>query len=243
MLRCRKTETNQLIARAVVSQRFDTTKDDYLVFPVLVNALREEAGNNELCFVSGTKWDDFTQLTVAFPASATIHRGLACIAGISISNSEIGLSTLCIQPIIRAGYQVAHDLIDRSAEGTTSLRHIGVLDPKELPKAISLARRVAEIGIAQAIKSSEEIVQKPAKEVEKFIKSCPIIPSKVLLVLEKEWKDEKEATKFDLAVSILAAVESLPTFQKYLAKQEVGRYLQLFQSSEGRLKEIVEEAR
>jgi hypothetical protein len=240
MLRCIITGGPRT-CRAVVGPRFDTSKDDVFVFPIIIQGLRDVAKDNEdLAWHFGMKYSHFTILKVSFKESAALHNGLFCTAGITISNSEVGLSCLTIQPSIRAGWQVPYDFIDSSSEGTTMFRHVGELEPIKVLEAIERAREVSEIGISTVLKISTETVQDPGKECLEFIKNTPAIPNRIGILLEQEWKKEEHARKFDLATSILAACEKLPVFQKYQAQQEVGRYIGLFQSSAARLQNIIE---
>lgn len=227
--------------RAIFSTRFSPDMDDHLLLPEVFDALEQEFGDklSILCF---SKVGDFTVLQIGFPDLSTSH-GANYVAGIQIANSEVGRSSLRIQPLVAEQYEyhTRYSFIDSSQEGAVSIRHIGDLNATRIREAVLKAREVAQVGIYRLLEAEQEIIINPVQEVKNIVEDSDFLTERLIDIAEETWKDTQETTKLKLARSILEAVSELPLFQKYIAEKEIGRYLNLFQDTTERLDSIVEQ--
>lgn len=232
--------------RAIFSTRYKPDMDDHLVFPVIFDALNQAVQNedNDLFIRAFHKTEDFTSLRVVFKNAKSQLDNLVCFAGISIVNSEVGKSSLCIRPYIRGGVvnstaQHGYDFLDRSRDGATSFRHVSDLKPKRIIAAIQEAKKVAEVGIYRVFEANQIIISNPIKETKELVQQSDFLGQWLCDVVEQEYQEEQEATKLQLAQSMLTAMKTLPLFKQYLAEREVGRWLNLFGDTAQQLELIV----
>ncbi len=224
--------------RALFASRFKPDHDDHLLFPVVLENLQEE--NIHLGLFH--KMPDFSQLWAYFRDTKVVHEGQQYFAGLTVVNSEVGKSAVHIRPVVRGGVAGnAFNFIDRSHEGVTSIRHLTELNYERIAKAIEAAKRVAQVGIHQVLVAGTQMVADPVKEISWLVDASDFLPNRLTSILEEEYEDQQQVSKLKIAHSILTAIKNLPLFDKYLAEQEVGRYLDLFSSTSQRMKDIAEE--
>jgi len=231
--------------RAIFSSRFSTDLDDHILYPVVLEALEEAYNKNydgELHLKSFHQDPDFSLLRAFYKSHKAQHQGHMYFAGVSISNSEVGRSSIWIKPVIRAGNEYgAYDYIDRCKEGALAIRHIGDLCTEEIKLAIIQAREVAEVGIYQLMRAGKEIVENPVQEIKQLVEDSDFLNMRLFDIMEEQYQDKVQATKLELARSMLEAIKELPLFRRHLAEGEIGRYLDLFRDTKNRLTAIMED--
>lgn len=226
--------------RAIFSTRYSSEMDDHLLYPIVFEGLESSVTDveTELFLKDFDKSDDISILRAVFLKAKVVCEERIYYAGISIVNSEVGRSSLWIVPTIRGGWKTdAHTFSDRM-DGRTSMRHVGEMSPQKIRDAIIEAKRVAEIGIYQLLEADKDMVNKPAEEVRAFFAETDILTENILNIIDEEYKEVQEASRLKIAHSMLTAIKTLPLFQRYLAEQEVGRFLDLFSDSDIRFEAI-----
>jgi len=231
--------------RAIFSTRHcGKAMDDHEVFPIVLEELEKQTKDfnlEDLHLKDFLKYEDFTVLRAYFKHLVSEKDEKTYWVGVTIVNSEVGKSSLWIKPCIRGGnYTQVSDFFDRSHEGSTSLKHVGEMNKEKIRKAIQLAKETAEVGIARLMEMSSFIVDNPGKDAASFIEKADFLPNRLVSILEEKYQSVQEASKLAIAQSILASVRDMPTFQRYLAEAEVGRYLDLFSNTKQRAQQIIE---
>ena len=231
--------------RAVFSTRYSSGLDDAILVPVALSALREactDTPEDILHLKDFNQDEDFTLLRALYKNERTEYEGTLYFAGVTIVNSEVGKSSIWIRPTIRSGnYNGAYDFIDRSREGCMSIRHIGNLEVEKVREAIIEAKRVASVGIYRLMETATERINNPVSIVSKLVESSNFLTQRIVQIVEEEYRDDQEVTRLKLAQTMLEAIKELPLFQKYLAEQDIGRFLDLFRDTDNRLESIEED--
>ena len=230
--------------RAIVSTRFNTKYDDYLIFPKILDEL--ESLEENILIKNFVQQQDVSMLEILFKDSKITYENYDYIAGIRFVNSEIGKSALWIRPIIDRQWKNTsvsnHTTLfsDSSLEGTTSIRHIGHFANYEkiYKTGLQQAKKTAEVGIYQLLKASKEIITNLIESIKEFGKQSDNFTKNILNILEEEYEDILEATRLEIAVSMLKAIAKLPLFQMIQTELEVGRYLNLFEDTDSKYEEI-----
>lgn len=235
--------------RAIFSTRYNLDMDDYKTIPFVLNVLessqdidfKSDEDLEDLHIQHFIKAEDLTILTAYYRSLTVEHDGESYRAGVQLVNSEVGKSSLWLKPSIRGGNKIhgIFNFIDRSVEGSTSLKHVGEFKAEAIQEAVNKAKTAAQMGISRLLETSGEIIQNPLDEIKRFATESEFISHRVTTALEEEYKLVEGVSKLNLARSILRAVESLPIYQKYLAEAEVGRYLNLFSDLEARTKQLI----
>lgn len=230
--------------RAIFSTRHSgDNMDDHKVIPIVLDQLvqlAKDQDESDLHIKNFFKQEDFTVLRVFYKHLKAEKDEQTYYAGVTVTNSETGKSSVWIRPTIRGGnYTGMFDFIDKLNEGATSIKHVGELKEDRIRKGIELAKEVAQIGISRLMETNEEMIPQPGKHVGEFIKKADFLPNRLIDILEEEYKEVQEASRLAIAKSILTEVKSLPIYEKHLAEGEVGRYLDLFRNSKKRLKQIL----
>lgn len=231
--------------RAVFSTRYSPDLDDAVLIPVALSALREACTDTpeDILHLKDFQQDeDFTLLRVLYKNERAEHEGNIYFAGVTIVNSEVGKSSIWIRPTIRSGNHLgAYDFIDRSKEGCMSIRHIGNLKVEKVREAIIEAKRVASVGIYRLMETATEVINDPVLETTKLVENSNFLTQRMIQIVEEEYQDQQEVTRLELARTMLESIRELPLFNRYLAEQDVGRFLDLFRETETRLDSISED--
>jgi hypothetical protein len=91
------------------------------------------------------------------------------------------------------------------------------------------------------METDKEIVENPVEEIKTLVENSDFLTFRMTQVIEEEYKDQQNISRLKLAKTMLTAIKELPLFKRYLAEQEVGRYLNLFNDTDPRFNYIVED--
>ncbi len=224
--------------RAVVTPRY-VPMDDKDVIPEILDQLGALAQNDDISFGYLTT-DDFSILR-AYYSHLEVRRGdLTLRALITISNSETGMAALIIRPTILIPTYPWHHfpdlhISDSRREGLTSIRHLKEFSAGRVQDAVKRAYEAAQVGLARALALDEVKVSNPFEAIESLVHHNNLLPKKILVLLEDEWREKQEASKLQIGAAILDCLQNLPLFTKHQVECEVGRYLNLFADSRKRL--------
>jgi hypothetical protein len=235
------THTNQQLVlrqvgdftRAIVSRRYNTAYDDVHVIPQLLETLLEDPAGYILSFYKDL---EFTRLFVAFRDTRVEREGVLGEAGVVFTNSEVGISCLHVRPYILWDRQYnPYDTVSGK-----SFYHSSQFDLQEVLRAGLAQKEVAQAGLVQLLIRGTQRVRNPFKQIEKLAeKNVNVFPTRVMLMLKSEWEEQRNIPLLAVVRSILDAVKELPIFQKHLASEVVGRYLDLFSHTEARVKAML----
>ena len=229
--------------RAIFSDKYGYIDDSFLI-PIAINALQElDTKENLHLKYFHTDWN-FSLLRVVYRNELSAKKDNRMYwAGVSICNSETGKSAVWVKPYVRIHNVTdnsVYSILDKNVAGSTRFIHRGELDPERVKKAITDAVSAAQTGITQLMLTATQIVEKPAEVIRKELKS-DVFPSRIISVLEEEYKDVETANRLQMTESILAAVKDLPVYEKYHAEAAAGRFVSLFENLEERIENILAE--
>ena len=226
---------SSLRARGVLSKRFMTTeatKDDLKALPLILRA-HQQLSSDPLTLAQFLKTDHFTTSTSYFRPHITEHEHGTFAPGILVSNSEVGLAALKLQPVI-AELKIGHPniyYISSNPAGSKRFYHVGTLTPTALIGAVSSASEIAQHGVVQLLVRAHEEVDNPASIVRQLLTNKNLLgvtTSALVKEVESLWTDTPSATKLDIARSIITSTQHLDQLSHYRISKIVGRYLEIF---------------
>lgn len=241
------------VARAFFTPRFQPGMDDIHVFPYILASLETMSRfpskirlfrkNSTITLLDVDLIDYRTEEVDRIPY---ILQG-----GVSVTNSEVGVSAVRIQPSIsyrRAVDQTWHTLCDYTSGGSIRFRHIGKPRLEEIQAAVEIAMEAAATALPASLSAMvTPVLNQPYEELKGVVEDNISIPNTILLILEDDWKERQQAVKGEVVDAIINAVGKIPSFTDKLEKElEVkracARYLGLFTSVEEKIGDIVAQA-
>ena len=227
-------------ARAILSTRFTPELDDDKILPQIFESLKIAYKDNleNLHIQSFKKEHDISVTELVFKDAKVNLNGITYYSGVQIVNSEVGRSSVWIRPMILS--TDGHTFSDRNAEGCFSIRHTGELVTEKTTTAVAEAHRVSQVGVYRLLQTQNEMV-KPLDEVKSLVEKSDFLAMRLVDIVEEEYQNTQYVSRLSLAKSLLLAVQELPLFQKYLAEQEIGRWLGLFENTDERFESIGED--
>jgi len=234
LFRAKKTATQAFLVRGVLSERFMTTeatKDDFLAIPQILSTQLGSTEQNTIV-EHLEKTDHFTTCTTYNKPRIVNHEHGTFVPGLMVSNSEVGLASLKIQPTIIEIRQNKPNLhfISSNSLGCRRFHHIGLLTPENLLKAVNTASGVAQRGVVELLVKAHEEVDSPHQIISQILNKkslLNIVPNKLIEQVANPWANTPSATKLDIARSILDATSHLDQISCYQIKRVVGAYLQI----------------
>ena len=221
--------------RAVVSRRYNTAFDDVHVIPQFLDTLLTDSSGYISTFEKSL---EFTRLFIVFRDTHVERDGIIAEAGIVLTNSEVGMSCLHVRPYIL--WDRRFDLYDTMS--SLSFYHSGQFDLSEILKAGLNQKEVAQAGLAQLLVRGTQTIENPLRQIQKLAdRNEGVFSTRVLEMLRGEWEEQRNVSLLLVVRSILETVKDLPVFQKHLATEAVGRYLNLFGDAEARVRAMVRE--
>lgn len=219
--------------RAVLSDKYGII-DNQEVFPTVMDALEETAVIN-----SFTQDDYLSRMIVTFPDATSHFMGVTHEAGLLVTNSETGHSSVWIEPAV---FVASNVFVNRAAikkqDVDCRIVHRGEVDQQRLKDMITNMKRIAQVGVVQVCENWTERVD-AAKALD-FVRNIDSFPKRMYDILEAEWKDQEDMCKAQVAQRVLDSVQHLPIFQRSRTEQAVGPFLGLFKGFESRINALLE---
>lgn len=239
------------IIRAFFSTRFTNEMDDVFVIPVVSKALRELTLSSHT--INFTKTPGITRISIWFNEWKT--REVEDIpwvlqGGLCITNSEIGLSSLRIQPYVKArDHWTGHVFLlgDYTAPGAKRFKHVGDMKHEAIAEALTVALKIAEDAVPVALNALMVPVERPREALEKVYHSNPFLTQTIMDSIADSLATQPEVLKGDIIVSILKACETVMPFQTKLherieAERGMAKYLGFLNGLEEQVGDILAEA-
>lgn len=221
-----------------VSTRYNTNLDNIHTISFLMNRLNEHIHS---CFVQEN--DDISIFSI-INKSYNKYLSLDGVdtdinAGLIISNSEVGRAALTIRPFVTLKMnEKIYNLVDRNGEGRSSIRHNCLMDFSYLSMVIERAENVSQVGIAQVLRMSTLLID-PKRYIEALLRTSSYLPAKKIKdEVLPAFENINRTNRLHVARCVLDVLNDLPLFQKYQAELDVGRSLNLFNSTQARLKSL-----
>jgi len=224
--------------RAVLSDRYGIM-DDHEVFPVVIEELQKEH-TEHLRFTSFVWDDNITRLFVEFDDCRRTYQNVEHVAGVLISNSEVGQGAVWIEPIVNIPAVHFADRRSLAAQGVNlRIIHRGDFNPEKVQELVRQAREIAQVGVVQLAEAWEEGL--PMAQALSYAKDIDSMPKRLYDILEEEWSKDERIAKIEAARRIMALAKSLPLFQRTPMEQAAGRMTGLFNNYRSRIEQIMAE--
>jgi hypothetical protein len=239
LLRCRRTEEELNLCRAVLSSTYTVQYDDVHTFPPVLDVLKTNSNLTSRRFV---KDDWVTRYEVLIDNTEITFRDRNASAGLMISNSETGHSALWIEPmiLINNSYVLSNrNYLRRNWLGYRLIHRGQGVTQESVQQSVTNALEAAQVGLVQYFEHMESNLEK--KAAIDFMSSIVAFPKRFVRAFEKDWNNETEINKLSLVDQILYLARELPILAQMQVEQSVGKWLGLFNHYPDRLTSLVEE--
>jgi len=222
--------------RAFLSSRYGII-DDIPLYNIVFDLL----DNRDDIQYSMLEYDNhFTQLYAYFNNARGVHEEREYRAGLCITNSETGHSSVWIEPVVSLLGSHFFNRRTLKAQGVDCrIIHRGDLQKDRIISAVEASKIAAQVGVVQLAEQFNSPTNKD--RALRFIENTQAFPSRFVQILEEEWQDKENLVKAEAALQILSLAKELPLFQRININQEVGKYLGLFSNYRTRFGEIAKE--
>lgn len=235
LLRCRHTEDVGLHIRAVLSDRYGIV-DNHQVFPRVFEAL----GDTEYAIRCFTADDYITELHLDFTDCTVTHNNQVYTAGLIVTNSETGHSSIWTEPVVHGfGLTFADRSILKRQGVDCRIVHRGNLDMERIAASITQYRDIAQVGIVQVLEAHQEMISRD--HALRFIENIQGFSKKFVGVLEANWAEVEDLSRMEVARQIMEAASELPLFQRTQVVQQASRITGIFKNYRSRMQSILEE--
>jgi len=226
------------IVRAVLSDRYGIM-DDHEVFPVVIEELQKEH-EGHLNFATFAVDDNITRLFVEFEDCRRTYNNTEHVAGVLISNSEVGQGAIWIEPIVNIPAAHFADRRSLAAQGVNlRIIHRGEFNPERVQELVRQAREISQVGVVQLAEAWDNRV--PMAQALSYAKDIDSMPKRLYDILEEEWSRDETIAKIEAAKKIMELAKSLPLFQRTPLEQAAGRMTGLFDNYQSRIAQIMAE--
>ena len=166
--------------RAVLSPTYSIFDDNEL-FPMLIQQLSSQENITYRLY----EYDDqITRLHVEFTDTATTYEEVSYSAGMIITNSEVGLSSIWIEPVIyRSDLLYMNRGSLRKQDVQLKIVHRGEIDRDRVADAFSVCSEISQVGIIQLIEAYQAKIE--PKHALTFMLNIPELPNRVAMILNE----------------------------------------------------------
>jgi len=235
-LRMRKGKERDVI-RAFLTKGY-TAIDDVSLFPLVFKHLPKDYSIKMLQIDEG-----ITRCVIKVPGHSAEIGSDEYSAGIVITNSEVGLSSIWIEPAVVLN---KHLLVNRNAmsrginkEYENRIVHRGTIEDIRISTILDKALEAAQVGIVSVGKLNT--VELDKKETEAFVKKEGFLGNAIRDAVLDLVEEEERISKLRLLKIILQQVRSLPLFERSIIEQKVGSRIGLFSHYEEEMAELLQE--
>tara|TARA_Y100000310_G_scaffold345804_1_gene470210 strand:- start:22769 stop:23878 length:1110 start_codon:yes stop_codon:yes gene_type:complete len=227
--------------RAVLSATYSVFDDDQLFF-ILMNELDQ----NDNSSYSLYEYDDhITRLHIKFEDTQVVHsegedNEVTYSAGMIISNSEVGCSSIWIEPVVYRNDAVFVNRTSLTKQNVDmKIVHRGNIDSERILQMLETCSEVAQVGIVQLEEAFNKKID--PKYALTFMQTIIDFPNRMALILHEDWEHEEDLKQAEVANAILEMAQSLPLFQRTKVEQAAGRMIGLFDNYQNRMEQIIED--
>jgi hypothetical protein len=222
--------------RAVLSGSYSVF-DDTELFPMLMDQIDQDQNVSYMLY----EYDDrITRLHIKFIDTITTYEGVNYSAGMVVTNSEVGSSSIWIEPVVYRGdsvYANRSSLIKQNVE--MKIVHRGDIDRERVRSIFVECAEIAQVGIVQLVEAFQTKMN-PSHALS-LMRNIPEFPNRMSQILFEDWEHEEDLKHADVAHSILEMAQSLPLFQRAKVEQAAGQIVGLFNNYSSRMSQILED--
>lgn len=223
----------QTEVRAILGKRYNLELDDIFMVPLLLNHFE----NTTFSYTP----TDMCSLTTCLEneSKITLDNGMVAQSGCIMVNSEVGYSALQIRPYIQLANGLS--IYDNSGVGAKYFYHTKVFSPDEMKGYIEKAIEIAQFGLSQVDKATQQTISEPQKFISQLQDEENGITKGFIRIFEEEVAHEKTMNKYDFMSRLLGKVQDLPVFQKHLLTTKICGRLSFFGYSKESIKRIIDQ--
>jgi hypothetical protein len=222
--------------RAVLSSSYSVFDDDEL-FPMLMDQLDEDENVSYVLY----EYDNhITRLHIRYKDTQITHEGLAYSAGMVVTNSEVGSSSIWIEPVVYRGdtvYANRSSLTQQDVE--IKIVHRGDIDRERVNSMFITCAEISQVGIVQLVEAFQTKIN--PNHALSLMRNIPEFPNRMSQILFEDWEHEEDLKHADVAHAILEMAQELPLFQRAKVEQAAGRIVGLFNNYSSRMTQIIED--
>lgn len=222
--------------RAVLSDAYGIIDDEFL-FPEIFKALEDRKDIGLRLFQHD---DRLTQLVINFSDATGIHYHQEYTAGLVITNSETGHSSVWIEPVVHipSATFVSRHLLKKQGLDCRII-HRGKFPAERVASMVAQAKEIAQVGIVQLAEAFETSVS--SSHAISFVKSIDALPNRFAAILEEEWANEERIIKAEAARRVILLAQELPLFNRIQVEQCAGTFIGLFDNYKERMAAVLQE--
>lgn len=222
--------------RAVLSDRYSVI-DDLDLFDIIFEVLQNRTDVSYRCL----QYDDrITQLIINFNDCKGEYGGQEYTAGLSITNSETGHSSVWVEPIVHTrNCSFYNRRVLRSQGVDCRIVHRGKLASDRVRPMVEKAKEIAQVGIIQLAEAFESHITRD--HALRSAAAIDALPSRFVQILEEEWAEQQEVIRAEAARRIVLFAQELPLFQRIQVEQAAGKILGLFKNYKARFSDLARE--
>lgn len=222
--------------RAVLSEGYSVI-DDKDLFDIIFEVLQ---GREDVSYRVFRYDDRITQLMIDFHDCTGVHNGTTYVAGLCITNSETGHSSVWIEPVVHIPQVTFHNRRVLKGQGVDCrIVHRGKLARERVGPMVEKAKEVAQVGITQLAEAFGTTVTRD--HALRFAESVDAFPSRFVQLLEEEWGEDERIIKAEAARRMILLAQELPLFQRISVEQSAGKMLGLFKNYKSRFSDLAQE--
>tara|TARA_B100001765_G_C19476458_1_gene326611 strand:- start:88 stop:1203 length:1116 start_codon:yes stop_codon:yes gene_type:complete len=222
--------------RAILSGSYSVFNDDEL-FPMLMDELDED---DNVSYTFYEYDDHITRLHIKFDDTEVTHDNIKYSAGMVITNSEVGSSSIWIEPVVYQGdslYANRRSLTKQEVQ--MKIVHRGDIDRERVTEIFRNCADISQVGIVQLVEAFQTKIN--PNYALSLVKNIPELPNRMALLLEDEWEREEDLKQAEVAQAILEMAQELPLFQRAKVEQAAGKIIGLFDGYASRMVQIMED--
>ena len=222
--------------RAVLSSSYSIF-DDKELFPMLMDELDQDDNISYLSY----EYDSYiTRLHIKLKNTEVTHKNVTYFAGMIITNSEVGSSSIWIEPVV---YRSGTIYVNRNSLQRQNVQmkivHRGAIDRERVSNIFAECKEIAQIGIIQLVEAYETKIN--PNHALSLAKNITELPSRMATILQRRWEHEENLKLAEAAQAIAELAQELPLFQRAKIEQEAGKIIKLFDNFSARKIQMIEE--
>lgn len=222
--------------RAVLSASYSVFNDDEL-FPMLMDELDHDDNISYILY----EYDEYiTRIQIKFKDTEVTHGKIEYSAGMVVTNSEVGSSSIWIEPVVYQGGSVYANRRSLAKQDVQmKIVHRGDIDRERVSNIFRECADIAQVGVVQLAEAFQTEIN-PGHALS-LTKDIPEFPERMAKIMEEKWKDKEDLKYAEVALAILDMAKELPLFQRAKVEQAAGKIVGLFDNYSSRMAKIMEE--
>jgi len=222
--------------RAVLSGSYSVFDDDEL-YPMLMDQLDQD---DNVSYISYEYDDHISRLHIKFDNTAVTYNEVEYSAGMVVTNSEVGSSSIWIEPVVYRGDTVYANRGSLTKQDVQmKIVHRGDIDRERVSNIFADCADISQIGIIQLVEAFQTKIN--PNHALSLMRNIPEFPNRMSQILFEEWEHEEDLKHADVAHSILEMAQELPLFQRAKVEQAAGKIVGLFDDYSSRMTQILED--